>query len=551
MTRQKRRRAFGGMPNHGRSPLLPSALPALRAHRRVAFRAGLLVFMGLVLTVPFAQINLPRFAGIILIQNSLLFANDLLTAVLLLAQYRVGRSLALNVLAAGYLFTAVMSIPHALSFPEVFTQTGLLGGGSQSTPWLYVAWHSALPLAIIAYALRRSDENTAQASASARIPIFLAIFSAIGLAAAITLLVTQGREWLPALVEHGRLMPASKIVVAALLLLPAAALLSLTRRREPSLLDIWLMVVMFAWLCTIALVSFVSSQRFDLGWYAGRLFDWLTSAFILLLLIFETVALYARSAIERRELDRRVNELEAILVHLSRISELGQNVSSLIHEVNQPLSAISNYIAASVQIAKTSKPDRLTRILERAAEQAERASKIIQHLRDFIARREPEKRVENLREILNDGIRLASFGFGARAPIVDTRCTPAAAMVFVDRIQIEQVVFNLLRNAIEAMENSARSVLTVEADISVGNMIEVRIADTGPGLPPEIREKLFEPFVTGKAGGLGLGLSICRIIVEAHGGRLKADNNPGGGAVFRFTLPQASAVFGAPPCALI
>ena len=108
-----------------------------------------------------------------------------------------------------------------------------------------------------------------------------------------------------------------------------------------------------------------------------------------------------------------------------------------------------------------------------------------------------------------------------------------------------------MRNAIEAMENSARSVLTVEADISVGNMIEVRIADTGPGLPPEIREKLFEPFVTGKAGGLGLGLSICRIIVEAHGGRLKADNNPGGGAVFRFTLPQASAVFGAPPCALI
>jgi two-component system sensor kinase FixL len=314
-------------------------------------------------------------------------------------------------------------------------------------------------------------------------------------------------------------------------------------------LDLWLMVVMFAWLCTICLGAFVSSGRFDTGWYAGRIFDWLTSLFVLLMLLSETIGLYARnvrmSAIERRERERRLKEMEAVLVHLSRVSELGQNVSALIHEVTQPLTAISNYLEASIHLAKTGNTERLRPILERSAEQAVRATEIIRHLRDFIARREPERRIEDIPEILQNALRLALAGMSGQAPTIEMRCIPAAASAFFDRVQIEQVAFNLIRNAIESMERTARRTLTLATDLNADAMVEVSVADTGPGLSPEIRSKLFMPFVTSKPSGLGIGLSICRVIVEAHGGQLRAENNPGGGTVFRFTLPLSPIPSGA------
>jgi two-component system sensor kinase FixL len=277
------------------------------------------------------------------------------------------------------------------------------------------------------------------------------------------------------------------------------------------------------------------------GWYVGRVFDWLTSLFILLIFLSETIALYARNvratAVELHERERRLNEMEAVLVHLSRVNELGQNVSSLIHEVSQPLVAIANYLAASIELMKAGKTDRLRPLLERAVEQARRGAQIIQHLRDFIARHEAPKRIENVSGMLQDGVRFALAGSGPRPSTVDIRCVGTGS-AFCDRVQIEQVIFNLVRNAIDAMADSGRRTLTIAAGSIAGNMIEVSVADTGAGLSPDIRARLFEPFVTTKASGLGVGLSICRVIIEAHGGQLCADDNPGGGTVFRFTLPQ-------------
>jgi two-component system, LuxR family, sensor kinase FixL len=142
--------------------------------------------------------------------------------------------------------------------------------------------------------------------------------------------------------------------------------------------------------------------------------------------------------------------------------------------------------------------------------------------------------------MLQDAVRLALTGTSGNAPKIELQCTPSASSAFVDRVQIEQVAFNLIRNAIEAMENSDRPALTITASLNSASMVEVSVSDTGRGLSPDIRARLFEPFITDKPSGLGIGLSICRVIVEAHGGQLEADNNPGGGAVFRFTLPQTS-----------
>ncbi len=530
-------------PSDGR--ILLSALPPSAGQRRIAIFTSLVLLVGFLATLPFAQIPWFRFPGFILVQQSLLMANDLITATVLFGQYRVGNSRTLSILAGGYVFTGLIVIPHALTFPGAFSATGLLAAGPQSAAWLYIGWHVVLPLTIIVFALRPGDACEEPGPYRGTwAAIVSASLAAGGAAVAMTLLATGGHDWLPELVENGQFTPAARIAVGVVLMLPLGALLMLATKRSRSMLDLWLMVVMFAWLCTIALGAFVSGGRFDIAWYVGRIFDWLTSLFILLILFSESIALYERgvraAAIERLERERRLKEMEAILIHLSRISELGQNVSSLIHEVNQPLAAIANYLSAGLRIVGTTSAGQLKTVLERSAEQASRASEIVRHLREFITLRDTAKRAEDVSAMLRDAVRLALIGSDGHAPRIDLQCAPAASSAVFDRVQIEQVVFNLVRNAIEAMANSDRRALTIATSLDSAGMVEVSVSDTGPGLSPAIRARLFEPFVTSKPSGLGIGLSICRVIVEAHGGRLQADDVPGGGTVFRFTLPRMS-----------
>lgn len=523
------------------SPVLLSAAMMTPAHARAALAVSLVALIACLATLPFAQTIWAAFPGFVLIQQTLQATNCSIIAALLYGQYSIARRNELAVLATGYLVTALLIIVHTLSFPGAVSQTGLLTGGPQSTPWLYVGWHVALPLGVIAYATQRlgfyPEHNVT------RIPIVLSIMSGVAIAAAVTGFLIAGYEWLPKLVEGGRLMPASRAAVITLLLLQLGALLVLAPRRPRSVLDVWLMVTMFSSICTVTLVSLISAQRFDSGWYVGRIFDMLTSSFILLLLLSETMILYERSALaavaERRERERRLKETEAILTHLSRVSELGQNVSSLIHEVNQPLTAISNYAAASIKLAEDIKSEPLQNALRRLAEQSSRATEIIRHLRDFVAREEPESQVVHIPTLLSDAVRLALVGIGGPLPKVEMRCDPSAVSGFFDRVEVEQVVFNLVRNAAEAMAGNEKSTMTIATRLTSDSMIEVSVADTGPGVPPDIRAKLFDPFVSTKKSGLGIGLSVCRVIIEAHGGMLNLEDNPDGGAIFHFTVPHA------------
>jgi len=525
----------------------PSLLPATATQRRVALAVCVLLLAVFLATLPFARIRWVTFPGFVLTQKTLMLVSDLITAALLFGQYSIGRTRALNILAGGYLFSALILVPHALTFPQVLSETGLLGAGPQSAAWLYIVAHVVLPVTIIAFAAPREDHSGKDDPGDgAALSIAGTCLVVAGAVVAASMIVTLGHRWLPSLMEGSSFTSISRVVVGADLCFPLVALLMLARRRPLSLLALWLMVVMFAWLCTITLGAFVSRGRFDIGWYVASVFDWLTSIFVLLMLISETVSLYARqmraAEVEHRDRERRIKEIEAVLIHLSRVSELGQNISSLIHEVNQPLTAISNYLAAGLQFIRGSNTERLERVLQQSAEQAERASAIIRNLRNSIARHETEKDAGNLQDALQRAVRLALVGIIAPAPAIEIRTDPAAASALFDKVQIEQVVFNLVRNAIEAMEateSTGRRALTVATKPAPGNMVEVSIADTGPGLPLDIRAKLFEPFVTTKASGLGIGLSICRVIIEAHGGRLQAEDNPEGGTIFRFTLPHS------------
>ncbi len=242
---------------------------------------------------------------------------------------------------------------------------------------------------------------------------------------------------------------------------------------------------------------------------------------------------------ERQERERRFRELRSELAHLARVNELGQMVSALAHEVMQPLTALTNYLNAMRRLFEAGKLENVREAITRASNEVERAGLIIRRLREFVRKGETERQKEYLPSTIAEASALALVGTGREIKF-DIRVAEDAAEALIDKIQIQQVLVNLMRNAVEAMANSVRRELSVSA-VRAGEMIEISVADTGPGLPEEVHARLFQPFVTTKPNGMGIGLYVCRTIVEAHGGELSADRVATGGTVFRFTVPSAES----------
>ena len=251
---------------------------------------------------------------------------------------------------------------------------------------------------------------------------------------------------------------------------------------------------------------------------------------------------FVRDLTERQEAERRIQDLQAELLHASRLSVMGQMASTMAHELNQPLTAVTNYLEAGRQLlaAGVGGPERLNEMMEKAVAQAQRAGDVIRRLRRFVGKGETERRIQNLNQLVEEALALALVGARQRGVRASLELDHTLPPVLVDHVQIQQVVLNLVRNAIEAMEQVERRELTIGTRaIPPQGMAEVIVADTGPGIAPELADRLFQPFVTNKATGMGLGLSICREIVEAHHGRLTTAPASSGGAVFRVTLPIA------------
>jgi len=245
---------------------------------------------------------------------------------------------------------------------------------------------------------------------------------------------------------------------------------------------------------------------------------------------------FVRDLTERQQHERRLGELQSELIHVSRLSELGHMASALAHEVNQPLTAMTNYLNGLRRLLAAGNQQAAQQAMERIAEQANRAREIIQGLRALARKGETQKRVESLPKIIEEASALALVGMGQRLKL-EIRIADDAAEAVIDKIQIQQVLLNLIRNAAEAMAGSPRCELSITTARAAG-MVEISVVDTGPGLPVSVRARLFQPFVTTKPTGMGVGLSVCRTIVEAHGGELRAEDAIGGGTVFRFTVPH-------------
>lgn len=320
--------------------------------RQLTIAVALLTLSVFVVLAPFAQVRLPAARAFIPIYETSMVVGDVLTAALLIGQYRIWPARALLVLGGGYLLTASLAVAHMLTFPGAFAPNGLLGANAQSTAWLYVFWHSSFPLAVFTYALlSRQGAVAPHGQGHSSLPIFACAAIAVFLAVALTIIATRGGGWLPQQLSGPPLAPSYThshgVVLAATWSLSLLALAALYRRRPHSTLDLWLMVVMGAWLYDIAFSGILNQGRFDLGFYAGRIYGLLASNFVLTILTLENIELYARvvrslgnTRAEHRMLQLRtaqLNEANASLEErvAARTAALADANRDLLHELTQ------------------------------------------------------------------------------------------------------------------------------------------------------------------------------------------------------------------------
>lgn len=251
---------------------------------------------------------------------------------------------------------------------------------------------------------------------------------------------------------------------------------------------------------------------------------------------------FVQDLTERRETEVRLEELQNDLAHVSRISEMGTMASSLAHELNQPLAAIANYLEGAISLLENPSDEDIAiarAALQEATQQSLRAGRIVRGLRDFIGRGDTEKTIESLSQLISEANALALIGAREQGIEVNFRLDPEADRVMVGRVQVQQVLINLIRNAIDAMAGSARKYIMIQSAPYAHGFVRVSVEDSGTGIETDVAARLFEPFQTTKDSGMGLGLSICRTIVEAQGGTIWAEPALDGGTIFYFTLMMA------------
>src|SRR6267142_1068531 len=538
-----------------------SSLPPSPAQRRLALVVVLALIAAFIVTAgPLSTVPLPRIDAFIPMYATAMFVNDSITAVLLFAQFSILRSHALLAISSGYLFTALILIPWVLTFPGIFAPGGLLGAGLQSSAWLAILWHAGFPLFVIAYALLKNADQSKQRRKGARsAAILLSVAVAVAAVCAATFLVTAGHALLPRLMLDPVSAAGSlhQYVAGCTVLVSAVALMVLWMRRG-SVLDLWLMVVLCDYVVEICLLMFPVADRYTLGWYAGRIFGLISSSLVLFVLLYEITTLYARLRLLNEELEQRVverttqlmqasealREAQAELAHINRVTALGQLAASITHEVMQPIAAGINGAQAALRWLSAEPPNlaEVREALGYAVNEGNRAIDVIGRIRALIKKAPPRKDVFDINEAIPEVVGLTRSETIKNSVSVQTQLTEGLPRIQGDKVQLQQVILNLIINAVEAMssvgEGSRQLLISSGKDVS-GVLVAVR--DSGPGLSPASFERLFDAFYTTKAEGMGMGLSICRSIVESHGGRIWASPDFGQGATFQFTLPLPGA----------
>ena len=511
-------------------------LPATSRQRQFVLVVAVLMIVAFSVLLPFEYMQLAELNAVVPVASAVMSMNDLITSFLLYAQCWTVPSRSFLVLAGSYLFTALIIIPHALTFPGAFTATDLLGAGPQTSPWLYFSAHLVFPAALVGYArLKDVDDTSPLRRSSARSTITASVAVAVSLASGLTLLATLGNQYLPALlIDRTHAIRLHLLMInGAIIVLTAIALVSLWVRRR-TVLDYWLMLVCVALILEEACFS-LSGVRFSLGFYTGRVLWLITSMIVLVLLVVETTRLYARLAHSYALLERERN---------NKLLNARAITASVAHEVRQPLTAIVASGGAALQYLARVPPDheKIRQSLNRVISESHRTSRVFDSIRALFEKTNHEPEAVDVNEMVREVLRLLD------TELKDNGIITLLEVAELPRIggyrnQLQQVVFNIAHNAIEAMQNlgDRKRLLRIRTECRGGDAVAIAVEDSGPGIDPARRDSIFSAFVTTKPHGMGLGLAICRQIVEQHGGRLVVSSDGSSGAQFQVVLPLGTA----------
>jgi signal transduction histidine kinase len=516
-----------------------SNLPPSPAQKRLAIGIVLGLVIALYLVVgPFGGIQLDAVHSFVAIYTTAMFVIDSITAILLYAQFSILRSRAILVIASGYFFTALLIVPYLLAFPGVLAADGLMGN-LQTTAHLYLIWHCSFPLFVIAYAMLKDNGPTKQPSQSmVGQPILKSIALTATGATAVAVYCIKTDAVLPRIMlDQDRFVPEWPWVVGApIVLLCATALVVLWFRRR-SILDLFLMVVLCAYLIEIPPHYYPFPARFSTGWYAVRITSLISSSIVLIVLLHEITALYGgllnavRS--QRRERAARLMTGDAV-------------AASIAHEVRQPLTAMVTTADAGLSFLDRSVPnlDKAKEAFRHIAADGHRAGGVIGSIRANFRSDLGDRTTFGLADFIDEALAIGRNDLQKHRIAVEAKLNGQLPPIRGNRNQLQQVLVNLITNAIDAMASKDDPrILSVRSESYDGDRVKISVADTGIGVRSQDVDRLFTPLFTNKSDGMGMGLTICRAIIEAHEGQLWfVPNNPRG-AVFHFTLrAQAASV---------
>jgi len=510
---------------------------------------------------------LPAMPAFIPAYEASLIVIDMIAALLMFGQFVQLRTLPILVLACGYLFDALMISAHALTFPGLFAQDGWLWAGPQSTAWIYMMWHGGFALFVIAYALLQTRREVRGAAVEGQIDPDQAIpaIVAVALGAGLLIgLVTIGKGLMPELLVKGDYTALYIVTVTTVWVLSFAAAIMLWRRRDRSALDLWLVVVMVAWLADIALAAGINRARWDLGFYSGRLYGLLAASFVVGMILLETSGLYSRLARVTVKLGDRADKLEADMRgHLvehrqteaqlrqaQKMEALGNLTGGMAHDFNNLLGAlILNLETLQTMVDPQSEA---LELVDLSLEATLHGAELTRHLLAF-ARRQPlqPRRVE-LNGLIGDLTRFLGRTLGEHIS-VSLELASDLWPVIADPSQVESALMNLANNARDAMPEGGKLVIAtgnrvLDADYAAqhqellpGDFAMIQVSDTGTGMSPETLARVFEPFFTTKEVGKGSGLGLAMVFgfMKQSGGHINVYSELGVGTTFRLYLPRS------------
>ena len=488
--------------------------------------------------IPYAKAQLEPVSAFIPIYQSVLVVLDLVTFVLLMGQARAVHSPALVTLACGYLFTALMASAHMLTFPGLFAPTGLLGAGPQTTAWLYMFWHAAFPMFVIGYALLK-ERDREEGAAAGRI-----VWSVVAVSVAAMLVIalaTAGQALLPAIMSGNRYTPVMTVVVTSTWLLSLVAVWTLWRRRPHSVLDLWLMVVMWAWVFDIALSAVLNAGRFDLGFYAGRLYGLAATSVVLLTLLVQDAKL-------SRHLRERTMELQRAKDEALRAERAkGLFLATMSHEIRTPMNGVMGLLEL-LSLGRLDDEQRTT--VDIVRESSRSLLRIIDDILDF-SKIEAGKltlfpEATAIKDVVERVRNVYSGNASAKGLVLETSVDEAISpYVTIDALRLQQVLNNLVSNAIKFTSVGKVAISAQRLGQRAGaDVVRFTVEDTGIGISPGDLARLFQPYVQASernSGGTGLGLSICNLLAKLMGGTLRMESECGRGTKVTLTLALHAA----------